>query len=361
VGERIKVAVLFGGKSNEHSISVATASGVLGAIDQQKYEVIPVGITKSGVFIPVREDPKGFALSEGLKTLEFSGSTIRFEMDGSKELVEINAQGRESKLGAIDVVLPLLHGPYGEDGTLQGFLELVQVPYVGNGVLASAAAMDKEFSKALFKAAGIPSPAHAVITSKQMVSDPESALESIRALGRYPLFVKPARAGSSVGISKVKSEGELIAALESAFEHDQKAIIEVGVTGRELECGVLDAHAGGELRVSVAGEIVVSGKEFYDFDAKYLDSDAATLICPAELSEEQLFEMQALARRAFRALGCRGLARVDFFLTEQGFMVSEINTMPGFTSISMFPRCWQESGLSYPELIDELITLALNP
>jgi D-alanine-D-alanine ligase len=356
---KIRVAVLFGGKSNEHSISVATASGVLGAINSSKYEVVPVGITQTGVFVPFSGDPATLSLANGLKTVEQEGSTIRFAMDGSRELFEINANGNEKSLGVIDVVMPLLHGPYGEDGTMQGFLELVGVPYVGNGVLGSAAAMDKEFSKALFKAAGIPSPDYAVVTKSDMLNNPESALARIKDLGKLPFFVKPARSGSSVGITKVSSLAEIPAALEEAFKHDDKLVIEVGVAGREIECGVLDALDGGALRVSVAGEITVRGREFYDFEAKYVDSDAANLICPADISSDELAKMQQMARKAFKALGCKGLARVDFFLTDKGFMVNEINTMPGFTSISMFPRCWQETGLSYPDLIDELISLAL--
>ena len=356
---RIRVAVLFGGKSNEHSISVATASGVLGAIDSSKYEVVPVGITQAGVFVPFSGDPASLSLANGLKTIEPEGSTIRFAMDGTRELFEIDPKGKEKSLGVIDVVMPLLHGPYGEDGTMQGFLELVGVPYVGNGVLGSAAAMDKEFSKALFKAAGIPSPDYAVVTRSDMVNNPESALARIKDLGKLPFFVKPARSGSSVGITKVSSMAEIPAALEEAFKHDDKLVIEVGAVGREIECGVLDSLDGGPVRVSVAGEITVRGREFYDFEAKYVDSDAATLICPADISSDELAKMQQMARKAFKALGCKGLARVDFFLTDKGFMVNEINTMPGFTSISMFPRCWQETGLSYPDLIDELITLAL--
>jgi D-alanine-D-alanine ligase len=298
-------------------------------------------------------------LANGLKTIESQGSTIRFAMDGSRELFELDPKGNEKSLGVIDVVMPMLHGPFGEDGTIQGFLELVGVPYVGNGVLGSAAAMDKEFSKALFKAAGIPSPDYAVVTKSDMLNNPESALERIKTLGKLPYFVKPARSGSSVGISKVDSLEAIPAALEEAFKHDDKLVIEVGVVGREIECGVLDALDGGALRVSVAGEITVRGREFYDFEAKYVDSDAATLICPAKISADELSKMQQMARKAFKALGCKGLARVDFFLTDKGFMVNEINTMPGFTSISMFPRCWQESGLSYKDLIDELISLAL--
>ena len=359
MAKKIRVAVLFGGKSNEHSISVASAGGVMGAIDSSKYEVIPVGITKKGEFVPFDTDPKKLALSEGLKTVDSKGESLRFALDGSKELFAVDKSGKQSSLGVIDVVFPVLHGQFGEDGTIQGYLELAGIPYVGNGVLASAVAMDKEFSKTLFKAAGIPTPDFKVITAKQMVNDPESALEKLSEL-KLPVFVKPARAGSSVGITKVKSLDKLAEAVTEALTHDDKVVVEVGVSGREIECGVLEGRADEPERVSVAGEIVVKGREFYDFEAKYLDSDAATLICPAEISDSELKAMQQLARKAFRALGCEGLARVDFFLTKDGFMLNEINTMPGFTSISMFPRCFEQSGMSFTELVSELIELALE-
>jgi D-alanine-D-alanine ligase len=357
--KKIRVAVLFGGRSNEHSISIASAAGVITAIDKNKYEVIPVGITKEGVFVKVSEDPENLKLSKGLKTITNTGITYSFAMDGSKELFEVDGNGNRSSVGVIDVVFPVLHGPFGEDGTIQGYLELVGVSYVGNGVLASAVAMDKQFSKALFKASGLDTPNSVVVRKSEMISNPESALERISTLDSYPLYVKPARAGSSVGISKVSSANELPEALELAFEHDEKAIIEVGVVGREIECGVLETPDG-NLEVSVAGEIKVKDGAFYDFDAKYLHSDKATLICPAELNDEQIFEMKALAKKAFRALGCRGLARVDFFLTKQGFVLNEINTMPGFTSISMYPRCFEASGVSYGDLVGRLIQLALS-
>jgi D-alanine-D-alanine ligase len=359
MAKKIRVAVLFGGKSNEHSISVASAGGVMGAIDASKYEVIPVGITKKGEFVPFDTDPKKLALSEGLKTVESKGESLRFALDGSRELFAVEKSGKESSLGLIDVVFPVLHGQFGEDGTIQGYLELAGIPYVGNGVLASAVAMDKEFSKTLFKSAGIPTPDFKVVTAKQMVNDPESALEKLREL-KLPVFVKPARAGSSVGITKVKDFDQLAKAVTEALAHDDKVVVEVGVVGREIECAVLEGKGDEPERVSVAGEIVVKGREFYDFEAKYLDSDAATLICPAEISDSELKTMQQLARKAFRALGCEGLARVDFFLTKEGFMLNEINTMPGFTSISMFPRCFKESGLSFTELVSELIELALE-
>jgi D-alanine-D-alanine ligase len=359
MAKKIRVAVLLGGKSNEHSISVSSAGGVMGAIDSKKFELVPIGITKEGEFVPFDVEPKKLALSEGLQEVKSQGETISFSFDGSREIFLTDAKGKRSSLGVIDVVFPVLHGLFGEDGTIQGFLELAGIPYVGNGVLASAVAMDKQFSKTLFVAAGIKTPDFKVVTANQMVNDPESALEGLKKL-KLPVFVKPARAGSSVGITKVKNFDDLPMAVADALEHDDKVIVEVGVSGREIECAVLQGRSDEPERVSVAGEIVVSGREFYDFEAKYLDSDAAKLTCPAELSDQQLAEMQALATKAFRALGCQGLARVDMFLTKDGFLLNEINTMPGFTSISMFPRCFQESGMAFTELVTELIELALE-
>jgi D-alanine-D-alanine ligase len=331
----------------------------MGAMDLSKFELIPIGITKIGEFVPFNKDPKSLALSEGLQEVKFEGETISFSLDGSKEIFLTNKKGERSSLGIIDVVFPVLHGPFGEDGTIQGFLELAGIPYVGNGVLASAVAMDKQFSKTLFVAAGIPTPDFRVVTAKQMVNDPESALEGLKKL-KLPVFVKPARAGSSVGITKVKTFDDLPMAVADALEHDDKVIVEVGVAAREIECAVLQGRLDEPERVSVAGEIVVQGREFYDFEAKYVDSDSAKLTCPAKLSEQELAQMQALAVKAFRALGCEGLARVDMFLTKDGFLLNEINTMPGFTSISMFPRCFQESGIGFTELVSELIELALE-
>jgi len=356
-----RVVLLFGGASSEHSISCATASGVLSAIDRTKYEVVPVGITKAGQFVPAIDDVNHWALTKGeLPVVPFSGETIIWPSAGSKELQFSKADGSVHSLGEIDVVFPVLHGPNGEDGTMQGFLELLGLPYVGNGVFASAAGIDKEFSKALFIAAGLPVTPHVVIHQEHWLSDPETVLENVRNLGSLPLFVKPARAGSSVGVSKVKDMTDFAKALEVAFNEDSKVTVEKGLVGREVECAVLSNRGGGAPRVSVAGEIVVKTREFYDFEAKYRDGAAAELICPAELSTEELAQMQTLARRAFNALGCFGLARADFFLTKDGFFVNELNLMPGFTPISMYPKCWQASGLSYPDLIDELIQLAFE-
>jgi D-alanine-D-alanine ligase len=356
-----RVVVLFGGASSEHSISCATAGGVLSAIDRDKYEVVPVGITRDGIFVPAVDDSSKWTLTEGeLPEVTFEGKTVIWPTGSSNELKVQDSTDAFSSLGNVDVVFPVLHGPNGEDGTMQGFLELHNLPYVGNGVFASAAGMDKEFSKALFIAAGLPVTPHVVITEENWLSDPESTLEKVKALGSLPLFVKPARAGSSIGVSKVKEMADFAKALEVAFAEDSKVTVEKGLVGREIECAVLSQLGGGEPRVSLAGEIVIRSGEFYDFDAKYRDAEAAELICPTDLSNEELAELQKLARKAFNALGCFGLARADFFLTKDGFFVNELNLMPGFTPISMYPKCWQASGVSYPELIDNLIQLAFE-
>ena len=358
---KLRVAILFGGASSEHSISCATASGVLSAIDRDKYDVLPIGITRDGVFVPAADDVAKWALTDGdLPEVRFEGNTVIWPNSGSREIKTVDAAGATNSLGEIDLVFPVLHGANGEDGTMQGFLELIGLPYVGNGVFASAAGIDKEFSKALFIAAGVPVTPHVVIHEHDWLSDPESALEAVRTLGQAPYFVKPARAGSSVGVSKVNTIEAFAAALAVAFEQDSKVTVECQLVGREVECAVLSGRNGAAPRVSVAGEIIVRTREFYDFEAKYRDADAAELVCPADLTPAQLSEMQAIARRAFNALGCYGLGRVDFFLTSDGFFVNEINTMPGFTPISMYPKCWQASGLAYKDLIDELIELALE-
>lgn len=358
---KLIVAVMFGGRSSEHSISCATAAGVFGSIDRAKYEVVPVGITRDGVFVPALDSVDHWALGSGpLPVVEFEGNRLEFAMDGSRQVFVIDEAGNRSLHAVLDVVFPVLHGPFGEDGTMQGFLELAGLPYVGNGVFASAAGMDKEFSKALFLQAGVPATPHVVIRHHEWLADPESALEAVRGLGGLPLFVKPARAGSSVGVSKVKTMDQFAAAVALGLEHDSKVVVERGLVGREVECAVLSSLDGGPARVSVAGEIVVTGREFYDFEAKYRDEAAVDLIIPAVMTADELAEMQRLARKAFEALGGFGLARVDFFLTADGFFINEINTMPGFTRLSMYPSLWGATGIEYADLIDQLIQLGLG-
>lgn len=357
---RTTVVLLFGGRSSEHTISCATAGGVLSAIDRGKYDVIPVGITREGAFTLQPDDAARFRLNpDAMPVVEDDGSRVLWpESAASRELRVTDASGRTRSLGEVDVVFPILHGPFGEDGTVQGMLELLGLPYVGNGVLASAVGMDKHFAKTVLQAAGVEVAPWIALTPAQWRADPELWAGRAAGLG-LPVFVKPARAGSSVGVTKVTAAADLPAALETAFAHDTKALVEQAIVGRELECGVLSGHAGAGPRVSVAGEIVVTGRDFYDFEAKYLDDSAAQLICPADLHPGELQEMKRIAARAFEAIGGAGLARVDFFFTGTGFIVNELNTMPGFTPISMFPKCWAASGMGYPELIDELIQLGL--
>jgi D-alanine-D-alanine ligase len=358
---RLKVVLLFGGRSSEHSISCATASGVLRALDRDRYDVVPVGITTSGAFTLQPDDAEAFALREdALPTVIDNGSRIRWpESVDSRELTVVDVDDVETSLGHVDVVFPILHGPFGEDGSVQGLLELLGLPYVGAGILASAVGMDKHFSKTLLQQAGIAVAPWVTVRRRDWADHRAVVEEHAEELG-WPVFVKPARAGSSVGVSRVTSLADLQRAMDVAFREDGKVLIEAAVVGRELECAVLGGRAGAAPRVSVAGEIVLGAGRFYDFESKYLGAPGADLVCPADLDDDVLDEFQSLAARAFEAIGGAGLARVDVFLTDDGFVVNELNTMPGFTPISMFPACWLASGLSYPELLDELIALALE-
>lgn len=329
---------------------------MLAAIDRDRYEVVPIGMTKDGVYVLERDDPAAFALVPGrLPVVVDNGTRVHWpEKAGSRTLVITRPDDSEPETIDIDIVFPTLHGRWGEDGTMQGMFELVDLPYVGNGVLASAIAMDKHVTKTVLAGAGIDVADWVTVSRPDLDADPELWRRRIQGLG-LPAFVKPARAGSSVGVSRVTDWSELDAALDAAFAEDDRVLVEEAVPGREIECGVLGGEAGSRPRVSVAGEIVITGRDFYDFDAKYQDAPGIDLVCPAELHEQELAMLQRTAARAFEALGCEGLARVDFFFTGDRFVVNEVNTMPGFTPISMFPRCWAESGLSYPALIDELV------
>jgi D-alanine-D-alanine ligase len=333
---------------------------VLAAIDRERYEIVPVGITHDGAFTLQADDAGEFALNpDAMPEVHDNGTRVLWPESATTREVRVRERNGDLRsLGDIDIVFPILHGPWGEDGTLQGMLELVDLPYVGSGVLASALGMDKHFTKTVLTQAGIPVAPWVTVSQLEWQREPERLRQSACELG-LPLFVKPARAGSSVGVSKVSALDELDRALEVAFEQDDKVLIEAGVSGREVELGVLGGFPGEPSRASVAGEIVLRDRAFYDFAAKYLDAPGIELVCPAELSADQLSTMQSLGVRAFDAIGGEGLARVDFFLTESGFVINELNTMPGFTPISMFPKCWEASGLSYPRLIDELIALGL--
>ncbi|KUM41121.1 D-alanine--D-alanine ligase family protein [Arthrobacter sp. EPSL27] len=360
---RPRVAVLFGGRSSEHAVSCVTAAGVLGAIDQTKYEVIPIGIAKTGQWVLASGDTRDWSLSaSSLPEVASSARTVALtEIGGEHQLIVASPNEVPQELGAVDVVFPLLHGPFGEDGTIQGFLELSDTRYVGAGVLASAVSMDKHFMKVVFESAGLRVGPYIAVTDRQWRNVPETVRKRVDQLG-FPVFVKPARAGSSMGISKVDSLEDLDAAIEAAREHDPKLVIEAGIVGREIECAVLEGRGTDAPRTSMPGEISVAGggHDFYDFNAKYVD-DAAALSCPADLPDEATARVRELAAVAFDAVGAEGLSRVDFFYTPEGeLIINEINTMPGFTPKSMYPQMWKASGLVYAELIDELIYLALH-
>jgi D-alanine-D-alanine ligase len=358
-----RVAVVFGGRSGEHAISCVTASSVLAAIDRSVYDVVPIGITRAGRWVLAADDPDRWALTAGVLPEVGDGDgpgVLLPSQTGAYELTVLEQGRLPQVLGTVDVVLPLLHGPFGEDGTLQGLLELADVHYVGSGVLASAASMDKHYMKVLLAGAGIPVGPYVVVDRRRWERHADDVREDVEELG-WPVFVKPARAGSSLGITKVKGPADLDAAIEQARRHDPKVIVEAAIEGREIECAVLESLDGGAPATSLPGEIkVTSGHEFYDFEAKYLDEAAVTLTCPADLPDDLVHRIREMSARTFEALGCEGLARVDFFVPpDGGVLVNEINTMPGFTPVSMYPRMWQATGLSYPDLVDRLLTLAL--
>lgn len=358
---RTRVAVVFGGRSEEHSISCATAASVLRTLDRTRYDVLPVGITREGHWVLLPDDPDALEIREGrLPQVQDTGRRVVVPLGGVEhEWTVVDADGAHG-LGEVDVVFPLLHGPFGEDGTIQGLLELADLRYVGCGVLASAAMMDKHVMKVLFASVGLPVGPYTVITDLQWRRDRTAALDAANALS-FPVFVKPARAGSSVGVYRVDRPEELEVAVEKARDHDPKVLVEQGIVGREIECAVLQGRGSEPPRVSECGEIeVVGGHAFYDFEAKYLDEGGVRITAPAEVSAEVRAEMHRVAVAAFEVAGCEGLSRVDCFVTPAGeVVINEINTMPGFTPFSMYPQAWAASGLSYPELIDELIALAL--
>ncbi|SDW38566.1 D-alanine-D-alanine ligase [Arthrobacter sp. cf158] len=363
-GSRPRVAILFGGRSSEHAVSCVTAAGVMGAIDKTKYEVIPIGIAKSGQWVLASGDTSQWSLSSAaLPEVAPSGKTVTLaEVGGEHQLIVTEPNAVPQELGSVDVVFPLLHGPWGEDGTIQGLLELSDTRYVGAGVLASAVGMDKHFMKVVFESAGLSVGPYIAVTDRDWLTDAEAVRKRVDKLG-FPVFVKPARAGSSMGISKVDSMEELDAAVEEARRHDLKLVIEAGIVGREIECAVLQGRGTDTPRVSMPGEIAVAAGEhqFYDFAAKYVEDGAAALSCPADMPDEAIARVRELAAVAFDAVGAEGLSRVDFFYTPAGeLVINEINTMPGFTPKSMYPQMWAASGLAYGELIDELIHLALT-
>ncbi|GMA40417.1 D-alanine--D-alanine ligase family protein [Mobilicoccus caccae] len=359
---KTRVALVYGGRSSEHAVSCATAAGVLAAIDKDRFEVVPIGIAKDGRWVLGGGDLAALALAPGHVPEVDGDGDVRMPLSTrDRSVVDVAAGGAAAALGEVDVVFPVLHGPFGEDGTIQGMLELADIPYVGCGVLSSATMMDKHYMKGVLSSHRLPIGPFVTLTDRQWATDPEAAIRAASEL-RFPLFVKPARAGSSVGISRVERPEDLRAAIEVAREHDPKVVIEQGIVGREIECGVLQGRGHEPPRTSLLGEIVVeTGHTFYDFEAKYLAENDVVLSCPADLPAGDADRIRAMAAEAFEAAGCEGLARVDFFYTENGeIILNEINTMPGFTPHSMYPQMWLATGMSYPELITELVDLALE-
>jgi D-alanine-D-alanine ligase len=364
MSEKLKVGVIFGGQSGEHEVSLVSAQGIMSAMDEEKYEIIPIGITKEGRWLTSGEPMKLLQSSPSAPSAyggdERRGAE-RAESESrdlvSRDRLDLVPGTRETGFPKVDVVFPVLHGPYGEDGTVQGLLELADIPYVGAGVLGSALGMDKIAMKAVFRTYGLPVVEHLTLKRKDWERDPEAMMELIEKELDYPCFIKPANLGSSVGISKVHEPSELAPALALAARYDRRMLAERAVNAREIEISVL---GNDEPIASVPGEIIPC-REFYDYIAKYID-DRSELIIPADLPAELTRRIQELAIAAFLAVDCAGMARVDFFLDKDTgeLCIGELNTIPGFTPISMYPKLWEASGISYSELIDRLIELALE-
>ncbi len=350
------MAVVFGGRSSEHAVSCVSGGAVLSHIDRERFDVVPVGITPSGAWVLVPDDPEALRIADrSLPSVDEAGRAVTLT-PVRPALVTLEPGQVSEVLAEVDVVFPVLHGPYGEDGTIQGLLEMVGVPYVGAGVLASAVSMDKEFTKKVLAAAGLPIGDYVALRSGTLDDAQRERLG-------LPVFVKPARGGSSIGVSKVRDWADLAAALETARTYDPKVLVEAAIDGREIECAVLE-FPDGAVRASVPAEIRVVGKdgvvpEFYDFETKYLD-DVCEFDVPAKLDDAEADRLRELAVAAFHAVDAQGLARVDFFYTRDGRMlVNEVNTMPGFTPISMYPRAWAVTGIDFTTLVTTLIETAL--
>jgi D-alanine-D-alanine ligase len=359
-----RVAVVFGGRSSEHSISCVSAASVLRAIDRDVYDVVPIGISPAGRWMLVPDDPARLEIVEGKLPQVDEGYPVVLAGDPTAYALTVTENGAPTgALGKLDVVFPVLHGPYGEDGTIQGLLELADIPYVGSGVLASAVSMDKVYMKVALAGAGLPVGPHVVVMPRRWAGAADAVRAQVAALG-WPVFVKPARGGSSVGISKVNGPEDFAAAMALAQEWDPKVIVEAALPGREIECGVLEGFPGADgipttPEASVTAEIrVTGGREFYDFEAKYLEN-STELTVPAELPAAVADEVRRLSVLAFEALSCEGLARVDFFVDGTNIVINEVNTMPGFTPVSMFPTMWAKTGVDYPTLVDRLLRTAL--
>ena len=350
---KLRVGIIFGGRSGEHEVSLVSAASIIHALDRTKYEIVPIGITPEGRWI---SSPDGLALLKEKAGLDKMPERILLPEPQRQGLVsapELRTEGER-----LDVVFPVVHGTYGEDGTLQGLLELADVPYVGAGVLASAVGMDKIIQKELFLRARLPIVKYVWFLSHDIAENAPRVARNVERVLRYPVFTKPANTGSSVGITKAHGRKELVEGLLLAAEFDRKVLVEQGIAGvREIECGVL---GNADAEASVPGEIV-SSNEFYDYDAKYVDGKSTSII-PARLPAALSRKVRALAVKAFAAIDCSGMARVDFFVTKgrNRVYVNEVNTIPGFTAISMYPKLWEATGVPYPELLDRLIVLAIE-
>ncbi|WP_026476962.1 D-alanine--D-alanine ligase [Alkaliphilus transvaalensis] len=358
--EKINVMVVFGGKSGEHEVSLMSAASILRAIDKEKYNVIPVGITKNGGWricdCTIDEIENGSWENEQNQLLDTKlNSKPKISLLPSEK--GKGFQIENSQVKKIDVVFPVLHGPFGEDGTIQGLIEMLDVPYVGAGVLASALAMDKGMAKKILEAEGLPQAKYILINRKNYFKDKIDCINLIEGTFNYPVFVKPANLGSSVGISKAKNQEELKLALEEAAKYDRRIVVEEFINAREIECSVL----GNEDPIASLPAEIIPSKEFYDYRDKYFDGTSQYVI-PAELSEEMISKVREMAIRVYKLIDCSGLARVDFFVEGETnrILVNEVNTMPGFTKISMYPKMWEVSGIPYDQLIDKLIQLAIE-
>ncbi|MGI6113246.1 MAG: D-alanine--D-alanine ligase family protein [Mahellales bacterium] len=352
VADKLKVGIIFGGQSGEHDVSLMSVSSIIKNMDRDKYELILIGITKEGKWLLYRGDEE---LIEG-GGWQSLGIPVIFPPDPSYKCL-ILQDGTHKRI-ELDIMFPVLHGPRGEDGTIQGLFEMAGIPYVGCGVIPSSVGMDKAVSKDIFRAHGLPQCDFVSVLKSAYLKDGDSIIKGIEDKLGYPCFIKPANMGSSVGISKAHNRQELIQGLDLASRYDNKIVVEQFIKGREIECSVL---GNDRPMASTVGEILPS-KEFYDYDAKYRDQGASKLIIPAHLDKEKIDEIRGLAIKAYKALNCSGLSRVDFFLEgeNQRVLINEVNTMPGFTRISMYPKLWEASGIPYGELIDRLIQLALD-
>jgi D-alanine-D-alanine ligase len=362
--KKLRIGIIYGGRSGEHEVSLASAAAVFANLDPARYEAIAIRIEKDGKWTLPEQPPTLLSAADviqarGLDPADAARETHVVARPGGDTLITIDHGSRAVTGLALDVVFPVLHGPYGEDGTVQGLLELANVPYVGAGVLASSVGMDKAAMKLVFAAKGLPICDYEVVLKRDWRRDERAIMNTLVTTLGFPVFVKPANLGSSVGISKAKHATELRAAMNLAAEFDRKIVVEAAVPGaREIECAVL---GNDEPEASVPGEIVPS-REFYDYESKYIDGDGSTLLIPAPLSEPQRDEIRALALAAYKAIDCAGMARVDFLMARASGIVylNELNTIPGFTTISMYSKMWAASGVSYPALLDRLIALAVE-